>query len=99
MLHRWKGLHETVEIGLHRLHTGLLEHYLRYPHPVGRRLLPPWKDTAVPLVPGKKRAADGRKTFFPVKGGVLPLQYLQFLINVIHVYPLIQQKKVAPQIF
>lgn len=38
---------EPLIIGQHSLHTGLLEHDLRYPHPIGPGVLPPGQDAAV----------------------------------------------------
>ena len=49
-----RGLHEPLEIRQHRLHTGLLEHDLRYPCAVGGHLLPPRQHPAVLIIPRQK---------------------------------------------
>ncbi|MPN22717.1 hypothetical protein SDC9_170100 [bioreactor metagenome] len=46
-----QGLHETLEIGDHRLDPGLLEHDLGDPDAVGVPILPPRQDARVNAIP------------------------------------------------
>ena len=57
---------KALEVGLDCFYPGLLEHDLRYPHAVGRGLVPPGKGTFILLIPKQKRLNDLREPLLRV---------------------------------
>ena len=62
-LHRGQSLHPARIVGDHRRHTGLLQHDLRHPHPVGILRPPPGQGAFIFVVPGQQRRGHGVEQF------------------------------------